>query len=573
MVTITINNKKVSCSPGQSVKEVAEANDIFVPGLCNHPDFPVKSNCRLCVAEIRKKGETAKQAKIMTTCSTPVEDGMVVSTDSEQVREIRNVNIELLFAEHIEKCGRCVWRFECPLLGFAEKYKILITRFPERKKNRKTYKFANAVEIDGSQCIDCRNCLDACSLLQNIHYLELKGKGIDQEVVPNKDKTKQCILCGQCALHCPVSAAQEQTHYEPVEKVLRQDNKIVVAQFAPSIRVSVGEDFGMDQGQVVTEQVVTGLKELGFDYVFDVNFGADVTTIVEAQELLERVREGGKLPMMTSCCPGWINYAEFYHPEILSHITTVRSPQIHNGGLIKTYWAKQMGLDPANVVVVSVMPCTAKKYEAARKEMKINGHFPVDYVITTREFSFMLKKQEVDFSKLKKTKADNPLGEYSGAAAIFGGSGGVMESALRTAQHFAAGGKGKASGKMRLEFKEVRGLEGVKEAKVDVAGSKLRVAVVNGIANVEPVIESLDNFDYIEVMTCPGGCIGGGGQPIPTTARIRQKRIEALYKHDKSKKVRKSYENTAAVDVIDWLHQNKLAKQVLYTGYKKRVRY
>jgi NADH-quinone oxidoreductase subunit G/NADP-reducing hydrogenase subunit HndD len=572
-IRIKINGQSVSCRPDESVRQAALRHDIDIPGLCDHPDFPPKANCRLCIAEVRRKGESGSKAHIQTTCTLKPEEGMEVMTETEKIKKIRNINIELLFAEHIEKCGNCVWRFECKLLGFAEKYKILITRFPERKKNRKTYKFANAVEIDNSQCIDCRNCLDACSMLQNIDYLELRGKGVDQEVVPTKDKTRHCILCGQCALHCPVSAAQEQTHYEMVEKALKKSDKIVIAQFAPSIRVSIGEDFGIPHGSVVTEQIVTGLKELGFDYVFDVNFGADVTTIVEARELLERIQDGGIMPMITSCCPGWVNYAEWYHPELLPNITTSRSPHIHNGGIIKTYWAKQMGVDPSRIVVVSVMPCTAKKYEAARKEMKLGNNFPVDYVITTREFSFLLKKNQIDFANLKKTKADNPLGEYSGAAAIFGGSGGVMESALRTAHHFACSGKKNTACRPKIEFKEVRGMDGVKESVVSVGGSKLRVAVVNGIGNVESVIENLDKYDYIEVMACPGGCIGGGGQPIPTTPEIRQKRINALYKHDKNKKVRSSFENQQAIDVIDWLDANKQTNSVLYTKYKKRYRY
>ncbi|MFH1662009.1 MAG: [FeFe] hydrogenase, group A [Candidatus Falkowbacteria bacterium] len=564
-IKIKINNQEYSCSPEETIFKVAKENGIAIPGLCGRPDFPAKGNCRICVVEIKGRRNLA------TSCSTKVEDGMEVRTDTERVKKARNLNLELIFAEHIEKCPTCIWRVNCVLLKFAEKYKIEITRFADRKKKRKIYKFENSVEIDGTQCIDCRNCIDACSLLQKIDYLELKGKGHNQEVVPTSDKKKKCILCGQCAVHCPVGAAQEQSNWEDVEKVLKNKNKIVVAQFAPSIRVSIGEEFDMPYGKVVTGQIVAGLKELGFNNVFDVNFGADMTTMVEAKELLERVKNGGVMPMMTSCCPGWVNYVELYRPDLIPNLTTSRSPHIHSAGIVKTYWAEKMKINPKNIVVVSVMPCTAKKYEARRKEMRIKGMNPVDFVVTTREFAWMMKKNNIDFAKLKPAEADNPIGEYSGAAAIYGASGGVMESALRTAQFLACGKNKSKLCETRMEFNDVRGLDGIKESIVDVAGKKLRVAVVNGIGNIKNVLDNLDRYDYVEVMACPGGCIGGGGQPIPTTPEIRQKRIDALYKLDKSKKIRKAHENKGVVKALKWLSKNKkMEHDVLHTKYKKR---
>jgi NADH-quinone oxidoreductase subunit G/NADP-reducing hydrogenase subunit HndD len=567
-IKVKINGKEIICREGQTILEVARENDIFIPSLCNHPDFPVKANCRICVAEI--KG----QNRLVTSCSTAVADKMEIRTDTEKVKKARNLNIELIFAEHIEKCASCVWRFECPLLELAERYKILITTFRDRKGKRSTYKFANAVEIDGSQCIDCRNCIDACGLLQNIHYLELDGKGHNQEVVPTKNKDIHCILCGQCAVHCPVSAAQEQTQYEEVEKILKNEKKIVVAQFAPSIRVSIGENFGLPYGKIVTGQIVSALKELGFDYVFDVNFGADITTIVEAEELLERIKKGGVLPMITSCCPAWVNYVEFYHSEIIPHLTTARSPHIHLGAIIKTYWARKMKIKPKDVVVVSVMPCTAKKYEAIRSELKVKGLYPVDYVLTTREFSFMLKKRFINLGDLPMQKADNPLGEHSSGAALYGGSGGVMEAALRAAAYKVSRGRNKLVNN-RLEFKEVDGMKKVKEATVSLAGRRLRVAVVNGIGQIEPILANLDKYDYIEVMACPDGCIGGGGQPIPTTEEIRQKRLAALRRLSEKLPVRHSYANKEALEVVSWAHQQgqKFAHSIFHTNYKKKTKY
>jgi len=601
-MNIKINNKEISCESGKTIMQVAKDNGIIIPGLCYHPDFPVKANCRVCMVEI--KGERT----LKTSCSTEVRDGMEIFTDTPRVKRSRNLNIELIFAEHIEKCPTCIWRVNCPLLDLAEKYKIEITRFKDRKGRRKIYKFANAVEIDGTQCIDCRNCLDACNSMQKINYLKLKGKGIDQEVVPvtetgglltkfNKKAVKaDCIYCGQCAVHCPVGAAQEQSQWEMVERTVKNKNKIIIAQFAPSIRVSIGEEFGVEPGKIVTGQLVSGLKQLGFKYIFDVNFGADITTMVEAEELIKRltsphpllIRRGGGgvrdgvLPMFTSCCPAWIKYVEYFHPELIKNITSARSPQIHAAGLIKTYWAEKIKLNPKNIVVVSIMPCTAKKFEASRPELKVNGLWPIDYVITTRELAWLFKKHKVNFLKLKPSSADDPFGQPSGAAAIYGATGGVMESALRTAEYLMQTAQDSACDNSRnpkklkfcnsrVEFKDVRGLEGVKEAELDWGKKKVKVAVVNGIGNIEYVLDNLDRYAYIEVMACPGGCIGGGGQPIPTTPEIRAKRLAALYKVDQANKIRKAHENEAAIDALIWLkNKGKLEREVLQTKYKKR---
>lgn len=579
---IKINGQELAFKDGQTILEVAKEAGIFIPALCYHPDFCVKANCRVCVVEIKGC------SRLMTSCSTLAKDGMEVYTDSKKVARSRNLNIELLFAEHVEKCPDCSYYFSCGLLDLAKRYKIKIARFKDRKGKRPTYKFANAVEIDGSQCIDCRNCVEACSKLQNIHYLEIKGKGIKQEIVPTKDKNIDCIYCGQCAVHCPVASAQEQADWPKVEKLLQKPGKkIIVAQFAPSIRVSIGEEFGLPYGQIVTGQLTAALKTLGFKYVFDVNFGADITTLVEAEELLERLSKcslknekkanknksfcSKKMPMFTSCCPAWVKYVEFFHPELIPNLTTARAPQMHSGGIIKTYWANLAKVDPKNIITVSIMPCTAKKYESQRAEMKIKGLSPVDYVLTTREFAYLLKKHGINLANLKPVKADL-LNEHSGAAAIYGGSGGVMESALRTAYYLACKNNKGLVCQNRVDFKEVRGLKDFKQAQVEIAGRKLKVGVVNGIGNFQNILPKINEFDYIEVMACPGGCIGGGGQPIPTTEAIRKKRIEALYRLDENSKIRKAHENKEVAEALKWLKKKdkSLEHQVLHTHYIKR---
>jgi NADH-quinone oxidoreductase subunit G/NADP-reducing hydrogenase subunit HndD len=332
--------------------------------------------------------------------------------------------------------------------------------------------------------------------------------------------------------------------------------------------VSIGEEFGLGT-KVMTGQIVAALKKIGFDYVFDVNFGADITTMVEAGELLERVKNKGVMPMITSCCPAWVKYVEFYHPELIPNLTTSRSPQIHCGGAVKTYWADLKKINPKNITTVSVMPCTAKKFESNRKELQINGMWPVDYVITVRELAWLIKKNKINFGKLKNQETDNPLGEHSGSALIYGTSGGVMESALRSAQYLACKNKKKCD--IRLDFKDVRGLEGVKETIVEINKIKIRVAVVNCIGNIDPIIENINNYDYIEVMACPGGCIGGGGQAYPTTPEIRKKRMEALYKTDKNMPMRGAYENKMVLDILSWLKKDpKLEHRVLHTKYVNR---
>ncbi len=559
---LKINSKKITFKEGQSILDVATQNGFEIPSLCHHPDLEIQANCRICVVEIIGRDN------LFTACSTQAEEGMDILTESPRVIKARQINLELLFAQHTQKCATCTLRYNCELLKLAAKYKVDTKRFKNRKIKRKIYKFANAVEIDGSQCIDCKNCITACSEIQKIDYLKMEGVGINQEVVPVLNKETACIYCGQCTLHCPVAAAQEQMAWAQVESLLKNKNKIVVAQFAPSIRVSLGEEFAMPYGTNCEGKINSALKKLGFNHVFDINFGADITTITEAEELLERLsKKNSVFPMMTSCCPAWVAYVEFYHPELIPNLTSARSPQIHLAGAIKTYWAKKNNLNFKNIVVVSIVPCTAKKYEAARPELGLDGRPLVDFVLTTRELAFVIKKNNIDFKKLPDSVGERLFNNGSGAAAIYGASGGVMESALRSANALICAKSKNEICDSHLEFKEVRGLVGFKEAIVNLDGKKIKVGVVNGIGNINHVLPKLSKYHYIEVMACPGGCLGGGGQPIPTTKEIRQKRLEGLYAIDKIRPVRRAHENREMMEYYNWAKKNNLAKKVLHTNF------
>lgn len=567
---LKIDNKKVSATEGQTILEVAKKNNIFIPTLCYHPDLAIKGNCRICLVEI--KGES----KLKTSCSTFAKAGMDIKTNSQKVKFSRNLNLELIFSEHAEKCNDCVNNIDCQLLALAKRYKLKITRFPDRKNKRITHKFGPAVELDGSQCIDCQSCLQACELLSGISHLKLSKQGYKQEIRPNNSKLKgkpaktkgfACVYCGQCALHCPVGAAQEQSNFKQVKAILNNPKIKAVAQIAPAVRVSIGEEFGLKPGKIVTGQLFTALKLLGFEAVFDVNFGADITTLVEAKELIERIKEKRLLPMMTSCCPAWVRYIEVYRPDLIPLLTTSRSPQLHNAGLIKTYYSQLNPEKNRKIKTVSIMPCTAKKYEATRKELRYKGQQLIDQVLTTRELAYMLYKKGIELNKLTAQKPDSLLSSYSGAAAIYGSSGGVMESALRTAKHFLD----PKSSFQALEFKKLRGLQGIKEASYKIANQNLKIAVVSGLKNAQSLLDHLSEYHYIEVMACPGGCIGGGGQPIPTTEEIREKRRQALYKIDSHKKLRQAHKNKEALEMVEWLKEKKIDHKILYTKYSKKT--
>jgi NADP-reducing hydrogenase subunit HndD len=600
-ITITINNKKYSAQLGQTVLDVCRDNKIGIPTLCKHPDLSIQGKCRVCLVEAN--------GDIVTSCSTPVEDNMKVITNSDAVMRARSTNLELIYAEHIEKCANCIQDHSCALKDYAKDYGLKITRYVDRKKDLPNWHFGKTkgssdgfIHFDSSKCIDCGICTEICRDKQTCDFYETVGKGAQTQTKPTDDPDKDCTYCGQCVVHCPVGAVQGVAHFDKVEKILKnKGKKKLIAQIAPSIRVSIGEEFNMPHGKVVTGALAASMKALGFDQAFDVSNGADFTTYEEARELIEWLTKGKDRPMLTSCCPGWVKFVEFYYPEFISHLTTTRSPHIHSGILAKSYWADLQKVKPENIVVVSIMPCTAKKQEISLETHMYNGLPIVDYTVTTREYAHMLRRAGIDFANISPEQMDNPFGEYSGAGVIYGASGGVMESALRSADYMLrvkeeTGSldsiikgenyklkKNTFSGisQSRIEFEEARGQTGIKEADVTVGGIKLKVAIVNGLANARSVLESIKQkkcaYDYIEVMACPGGCIGGGGQPVPVNAEIRKKRADSLYTVDKDSKLRTAHENESVLKVYREFFKgdHKLIEDLMHCKYSvaKRAGY
>jgi len=436
--------------------------------------------------------------------------------------------------------------------------------------NKKIHKMAHAIQFDREKCIGCNSCVMACKNT-GIGFLKIAETDGKKHVEYTKDACIDCISCGQCTNLCPIDAIHEQREIKEVEKVLKKKNKIVIVQMGPSVRTSIGEEFGQPPGTNMSERMYSALRELGFDKIFDVTMGADITTITEAQELVGRIEGNGPLPMFTSCCPSWVSYVEFYHPEIIPNLTTARSPHIHSGGAYKTWWAEKEGINPKDIVVVSIMPCTSKKNEAKDKKFKIKGLNPVDHVITTREIATMFRKNNINPIKLKPSKLDT-FGNFSGAGIIYGASGGVMESALRSTHFYLTGKELK-----KIDFKEVRDTQSIKKATVKIGKHTLKVAIVYLTMNAAPIIDEIKKnpkaYDYIEVMACPGGCIGGGGQPLRTNKEKIEKRKEALYSIDKKMKIRKAHENPIVQNFFNE-YMSKLPKKeqstILHTSYSKR---
>jgi len=564
LITIYIDNKKIKCKKDARVLQVALDNDIDIPHFCYHEDLNIDANCRACLVY-------DKQAdKITTSCTLKAYEGLQVITDSTKVKQLRNQNMELLLASYKDNSITVKKGYYSKALEIMKKHGITGDKYKKIKVDRETKEMGPAIFIDPQVCIACNKCVKVCNNM-GIGCLEITGKGAGTHVSQTKNPDIDCINCGQCTLYCPVNAIREQYNIEDVQDAINDSNKIVIAQMAPSVRASIGEEFNIPVGQNVTKQMNTALKQLGFDYVFDVNMGADITTIVEAKELKDRIVSNGVLPMFTSCCPAWVKYVEFYYPEMLPHLTTSRSPQIHSGGIYKTWWAEKNNIDPNDIVVVSIMPCTSKKYEASLKKLLIDDNKPVDYVLTVRETAIMMKKNNIKLPDLEDTEVD-PLGNYSGAAAIYGASGGVMESALRTAHYYITGEE-----LAKVEFHEVRGMQGIKKATIKIGDLDVNVAVVATPKHMKLIIEEVkkdpNKYHYIEVMACPGGCIGGGGQPIPSSKKIIKERTKCLYDIDTKKTLRKAHQNPIVKELFEtYLDKlpHKRQEKILHTHYQKR---
>jgi iron-only hydrogenase group A len=587
LITMSIDGQEVTVEKGTTILDACLKVGIKIPTLCHLEDVSSHGSCGVCVVEVKNS------KRLVRSCISTVQSGMKVTTNNERIRASRKLNLELVLANHPLECLTCERNLNCELQSLAHQLGVRESRFQRTKKKLLPLDYSSSSLVrDPNKCILCNRCVEVCAQVQQVHAIDIVGRGLRSKISTFLDKglgSSVCTNCGQCALVCPTGAITERSHIEEVFADIANPNLITIVQTAPAIRVGIGEAMGMGWGALVTGQMVAGLRRLGFSKVFDTQFAADLTIMEEGHELISRIQKKGTLPMITSCSPGWIKYVEHFYPEQLDHLSSCKSPQQMFGAIAKTYYAQQAGLDPRNIRVVSIMPCTAKKFEAGRSEM--DGAFDfwkkemslsederfadVDYALTTRELASMFKRVGIQFASLPNEEFNNPLGMSTGAAVIFGATGGVMEAALRTAYEVLT-----KQTLPSVDFTEVRGLEGIKEATVDINGMPLRVAVAHSLGKAQILMEQISKgespYAFIEIMACPGGCLGGGGQPIPTNEAIRKKRAESIYQEDRDFAVRKSHENSE----IQALYENFLIKplgekshHLLHTSYTKRGQY
>lgn len=593
MINLTINGIAVSIEQGKTVLEAAEKLNIKIPTLCYHKDLCVAGNCRVCVVE-----QVGNQ-KLIAACATPVFEGMDVQTNSLVVRNSRKHIIELLLSEHNADCTKCYKNGNCELQELASEYKITNSDFIDLVplKNYAYDDLSPSIVKDDSKCIRCQRCVRTCHEIQHLSALSVAYKGNHMKISTFAEKAMNevvCSNCGQCIIHCPTGALVEKNYIEEVWDALANPDKHVVVQTAPAVRVGLGEEFESKSGDRVTGKMVAALKRLGFDSVLDTDFTADLTIMEEGTELLTRLKKSlvdkeknVHIPMFTSCSPGWIKFVEHTHPTYLNNLSTCKSPQQMFGALAKTYYAQKRDIDPQNIVSVSVMPCTAKKFEANRPEMRDSGYQDVDYVLTTRELAIMIKQAGIEFNNLETEKFDKLMGDSTGAGVIFGATGGVMEAALRTAYEIVTGREVPFK---NLDIKPVRGFDGIKEASIKIDdpiedwnfldGVELKCAIAHGLENAHQLLTNLQkgkaNYHFVEFMACPGGCLGGGGQPIPTSPEIRKKRMEAIYAEDGDMPIRKSHENPEVIQLYNEYLDKPLghkSHKLLHTHYTARERY
>ena len=569
VITINVNGRSVEAHEGEMILSALKRAGISVPTLCHVEGLPPTGACRLCVVEV------AGMPGLVPSCAYPVREGMEIQTHSQRAIQARKTVIELLLANHPDDCLYCVRNNNCQLQDLAEELGVRERRYAGERIEQFLDVSSPSIVRDPNKCILCGRCVRVCEEIQGVSAIDFIGRGSKTHVGPAFDEglnVSTCINCGQCITACPTGALREKSDQKEVEDALRDPDMFVVVQHAPSVSVSIGEEFGLRPGADVDGMMVTALRMLGFDRVFDTSFSADLTIMEEGSELVQRIRTGGKLPMMTSCSPGWVKYVEQFYPDFIDNVSSCKSPQQMMGAIIKTYFAEREGIDPSKIFSVSVMPCTAKKFESERPEMGRDGYADIDAVLTTRELARMIRKHGLNLAQLAPEGADTPFGERTTAGKIFGATGGVMEAAVRSAYFLLTGHELE-----NLDVKAVRGLDGVKEARVEIDGVEIGVAVASGLGNASKLLEEIrtgrKDIQFIEVMTCPGGCINGGGQPLGADPEKVRARMQALYQIDRGEGIRVSHKNPSIQRLYEEFLGEPLGEKshhLLHTHYAKR---
>lgn len=568
--TLFIDGIEVEIENERNILELCRKVGIDIPTFCYHPELSIFGACRLCLVEIEGRG-------IQSSCSVPPEAGLKIKTNTDQIRKLRRNTMELLLASHPQDCLKCAKSTKCKLQAIARKVGVTDIRYKMLTKGNKVDASSYSIVRDPDKCILCGNCVRTCSEIQGVGALNFARRGSNSTVITafNIDMNKsECVNCGQCAAACPTGALTIHSEVDATMADINNPAKVTVVQMAPAVRVAIAEEFGLPAGIDSTKKIVTALKKLGVDYVYDTNFTADMTIVEEATEFVGRLTNNGVFPMFTSCCPAWIKYAETFHPSVLKNISSCRSPQGMFGAVVRKAMPDITGKSNDDIVSISIMPCTAKKFEARRDQFKKGDKYEIDHVLTTQELATMLKSSGINLAELPDTELDSPLGMYTGGAVIFGVTGGVMEAVLRYAAEKVGGIKD------AIEFKSVRGFEGIREAEVELNGKKLKLAIVHGLKNAGKVCEQVEagtcTYDLIEVMACPGGCVGGAGQPISEGMVKKMQRAEGLYKADEKCALRKSQENTAVYDIYNKYFEGgpatHEAHENLHTTYEKRCK-
>lgn len=568
-ITIDVNNKKIEAFQGETILKALNRNNINVPTLCHIKDMFPSGACRMCVVEVEGR------RSLVTACSEPVSEGMKIKTHSPRVLNSRKVIVELLLSNHPDDCLYCVRSGSCELQSLSKELNITERRLNGIKGRYQMDVSSPSIVRDPAKCILCGRCVRVCEEIEGVSAIDFVGRGSKTVIgtIYNRGlNISSCINCGQCIMACPTGALSEKSHIPEAQDMLQKKEKTVVVQYAPSITVSLAEEFGLESGTELIGQLNAALRKMGFDAVFDTSFSADLTIMEEASELIYRIKNGGTLPMITSCCPGWVKFAEEFYPEMLPHVSSCKSPQQMMGAVIKNFYAKESGLKPEDLYVVSIMPCTAKKFEQQREEMIKEGINDVDAVLTTRELARLIRLHHLEIQAFAPELADSPMGVRSSAGKIFGASGGVMEAALRTAHFFLTGKELTA-----YRIPQLRGTEGIKTAYLNIDGISLGVAVVSGLANARKILDEIksgrNDIHFIEIMACPGGCVNGGGQPIGTDSKAVKERMKTLYCIDDTDSIKASHLNPYIKELYERFLGEPLSHkshEILHTRYSCR---